>query len=203
MLQSPFLSRIGGSSRVRDELTSALAAGRGVTAKVRWIPSPLGPRYTENPNSAPNVDPDVGRARWIHCTPLLGHNGAVGVWMVVLVDEDGAEPRRKYRMAPPVSNEIRNGKGWEREQSGRKTVPPDFGDLDGSMDLPYERERIKASRRGSMGQRSLDGSRPGSGHTVRATNGVEGHRGAFNDWDRRREVGSNGDGGSMESFALM
>src|ERR1700743_3150398 len=37
ILQSPLLSRIGGSSRVRAELSDALAAGRGVTAKVRWV----------------------------------------------------------------------------------------------------------------------------------------------------------------------
>jgi hypothetical protein len=37
ILQSPFMAKIGGSSRVRDELTQALADGRGVTAKVRWV----------------------------------------------------------------------------------------------------------------------------------------------------------------------
>lgn len=30
-----------------------------------------------------------GRPRWIHCTPLIGANGRVGVWIVVIIDEDG------------------------------------------------------------------------------------------------------------------
>jgi hypothetical protein len=36
-LQSPFMHEIGGYSSVREELTQALADGRGVTAKVRWV----------------------------------------------------------------------------------------------------------------------------------------------------------------------
>jgi hypothetical protein len=65
-----------------------MAEGRGVTARVRWV-------------SKAN---DEGRSRWIHCTPLLGGNGQIGVWMVVIIDdqqEDGAT--RRSRQAPPVS----------------------------------------------------------------------------------------------------
>ncbi|KAK4693603.1 hypothetical protein P7C71_g3830, partial [Lecanoromycetidae sp. Uapishka_2] len=86
ILQSPFLDKIGGSARVREELSTALAEGRGVTAKVRWVAK---------------VDED-GRNRWIHCTPLLGSNGSIGVWMVVLVDDD-QELSRKWKQAPPVA----------------------------------------------------------------------------------------------------
>jgi hypothetical protein len=86
------LKRIGGSARVRDELTAALAEGRGVTAKVRWISGRHGD--------------DEGRARWIHCTPLLGQNGTVGVWMVVIVDDEVGGLQRKFRVAPPVDQVI-------------------------------------------------------------------------------------------------
>lgn len=88
ILQSPFMAKIGGSSRVREELTQALADGRGVTAKVRWVTK---------------LDVE-GRNRWIHCTPLIGSNGAIGVWMVVIVDDenDGQAPGKRYRRAPPV-----------------------------------------------------------------------------------------------------
>ncbi|KAK4918702.1 hypothetical protein LTR66_016853, partial [Elasticomyces elasticus] len=72
ILQSPFLSRIGGSTRVREELTAALADGRGVTAKVRWV----------------TKHDEEGRNKWIHCTPLVGMNGQIGVWMVVIVDDE-------------------------------------------------------------------------------------------------------------------
>lgn len=86
ILQSYFMNKIGGSARVQGELTSALAEGRGVTAKVRWISK---------------ADED-GRNRWIHCTPLLGSNGHIGVWMVVLVDDD-QELSRRWKQAPPVA----------------------------------------------------------------------------------------------------
>ncbi|OJD35429.1 white collar protein [Diplodia corticola] len=92
ILQSAFMDRIGGSSRVREELGQALAAGRGVTAKVRWLAS-LRPD-------------DEGRSRWIHCTPLLGQNGSVGVWMVVLVDDHASTAMRKFRAPPPVSRPV-------------------------------------------------------------------------------------------------
>lgn len=90
ILQSPFLSKIGGSDRVREGLTQALAGGQGVTAKIRWL-------------SKGGAGSAEGRARWIHCTPLLGSNGAVGVWMVVLVDDDVEGSRPKAPQAPPVN----------------------------------------------------------------------------------------------------
>ncbi len=81
------MDKIGGSSRVRNELSAALAEGRGVTAKVRWVSK---------------VDED-GRSRWIHCTPLLGSNGQIGVWMIVLVDDDQLAGARRWKQAPPVA----------------------------------------------------------------------------------------------------
>lgn len=85
--QYPFMDKIGGSSRVRAELTAALAEGRGVTAKIRWI----------------TKKDDEGRPRWIHCTPLLGSNGAVGVWMIVVIDDESdVGVSRRWKQAPPV-----------------------------------------------------------------------------------------------------
>ncbi|TGO82610.1 hypothetical protein BPOR_0792g00020 [Botrytis porri] len=87
ILQSPFMAKIGGSNRVREELTQALADGRGVTAKVRWV-------------TKDDID---GRPRWIHCTPLMGSNGSIGVWMIVIVDDETSQHNSKrYRLAPAV-----------------------------------------------------------------------------------------------------
>ncbi|PYI06686.1 hypothetical protein BO78DRAFT_429436 [Aspergillus sclerotiicarbonarius CBS 121057] len=72
ILQSSFLSRIGSSSAVRDELLHALMSGRSVTARIKWAT-----RYNSQ-----------GRDRWVHCTPLIASNGEVGVWMVVVVDDE-------------------------------------------------------------------------------------------------------------------
>ena len=79
------MNKIGGSSGVRDELTTALAEGRGVTAKVHWVSK---------------VEED-GRNRWIHCTPLIGSNGQIGVWMVIIIDDD-QDSSRRWKQAPPV-----------------------------------------------------------------------------------------------------
>ncbi|KAL8631576.1 hypothetical protein Q9189_002682 [Teloschistes chrysophthalmus] len=76
ILQSPLMDQLGGSSRVREDLYHALEAGQKVTAKVQWL-------------SKSNQD---GRARWIHCTPLISANGLIGVWMVILVDDDEEPP---------------------------------------------------------------------------------------------------------------
>jgi len=83
------MNKIGGSNRVREELTAALAEGRGVTAKVRWV----------------SRSDEHGRNKWIHCTPLIGANGQIGVWMVVIVDDDNLPERWSGpgRPAPPVS----------------------------------------------------------------------------------------------------
>lgn len=100
LLQTPFLDRISGSPRVKESLATALAEGRGVTARIRWIPNP---RFE-----------DEGRSRWIHCTPLLGANGRVGVWMVVLVEDSengvgdvrAAAMGKRFRAAPPVARTV-------------------------------------------------------------------------------------------------
>lgn len=66
------MSRIGDSAEKREQITYAMMSGRSVTALVRWV----------------NRFSDQGRPRWIHCTPLLANNGQVGVWMVVVIDDE-------------------------------------------------------------------------------------------------------------------
>jgi len=110
ILQSPFMNKIGGSGRIREELTRALADGQGVTAKIRWLSSK---HDTE------------GRNRWVHCTPLLGSNGAVGVWMVVVADDDDSTIRRRFKIAPPVD--------------------PAFGRQPGQMETAYQDETVSLS----------------------------------------------------------
>lgn len=75
MVQSNLMERIGGSAALRAQIEQALTQGQSVTARVKWI---------ANPKKASASS--AARSRWIHATPLLGRNGEVGVWMVVLVD---------------------------------------------------------------------------------------------------------------------
>jgi hypothetical protein len=151
ILQSPFMAKIGGSNRVRDELTQALADGRGVTAKVRWV-------------SKTDLE---GRNRWIHCTPLIGSNGAIGVWMIVIVDDETSQPiGKKFRMAPPVDPKF--GRTVSRSQGSHDGSLRDFAlsnaqARDGS--LPNQEGSIRGSLKSRDGREEVSGS--GSPYTLR------------------------------------
>ena len=97
------MGRIGSSERVRNELIFALCEGRGVTAKVKWLSS----------------NEDEGRIRWIHCTPLLSSSGAIGVWMVVLVDDENSRMVRHLKEQPPVAIDVRYGASREERDCWR------------------------------------------------------------------------------------
>ena len=93
LLQSPFLSRVGGPSHVREGLLDAFESGSAVTAKVTWLPHGQetgdAPNGDSRPSSRRGGPPDTGaRARYISCTPLLGSDDQVGVWMVVMVENE-------------------------------------------------------------------------------------------------------------------
>lgn len=81
MLQSSFLSRIGDSGPKRDHIVHAMMAGRSVTARIKWAV-----KFA-----------DKGRHRWIHCTPLLANNGQVGVWMVVVIDDEDEQHMVRWK----------------------------------------------------------------------------------------------------------
>jgi hypothetical protein len=120
-MQSPFLERIGGNDRVRASVGNALAdATRGVTAKIRWLSRAV---------STVEDSHEEGRPRWIHCTPLLGSSGAVGVWMVVLIDEDRhSAPSRRFRQAPPIANDVRNNNRYNSPSTRNRL--DDYEELD-------------------------------------------------------------------------
>lgn len=140
ILQCSLMSKIGGSQRVRDELIRAFAEGNGVTAKVKWVSK---------------CDPE-GRNRWIHCTPLLAANGAIGVWMVVIVDDENMASKRNNRMAPPIDPEF--GRSYppsprfspRRESSGLtiRRTPSSIreGSLHSLPDSPYSHQTFDLTR---------------------------------------------------------
>ena len=82
------MDRVGGSQPVRDAILQSLIQGVGVTAKISWLTAPIN---SEERNG------HEGKPRWIHCTPLIGSDEKVGVWMIsksrsicghmVLIDE--------------------------------------------------------------------------------------------------------------------
>lgn len=86
ILRTPFFSKVGGPSKTIAALESAFRDGASVTAKVLWLPknTHIGER---------GRGPAEVKARWIRCTPLLGSDDRVGLWMIVLVpvDRDGIQ----------------------------------------------------------------------------------------------------------------
>ena len=143
------MNKIGGSTRVRSELISALAEGRGVTAKVRWV----------------SRADEEGRNRWIHCTPLLGSNGLIGVWMVVLVDDDD-EVNRRWRQAPPVDSH--NSKSYPAVKDRRKQLGSN-GDYfpNAITDTVLTRGKLETRRDFYSESNSANGS--GQGSSVRSS----------------------------------
>ncbi|MCJ1400349.1 hypothetical protein MMC11_003554 [Xylographa trunciseda] len=87
MVQAPIMDKLGGSARVRHELSQALEDGREVTAKVRWKANPQ----------------EESQDRWIFFTPLIGKKGEIGVWMAILEDDipDAMERVQQTRSSRP------------------------------------------------------------------------------------------------------
>jgi hypothetical protein len=75
------MDRLGGPQHVRDGVLDSLAHGTSVTAKISWI-------STSSPPDASRRTSIEGKPRWIHCTPLLGSDDKVGVWMIVMVEQE-------------------------------------------------------------------------------------------------------------------
>lgn len=69
-------------------------------------------------------------SRWVHATPLLGRNGEVGVWMVVLVDEE-----RDGGARPVASASIRN---VAPEVDLAPQRPPSVGSRSGSGSVIFQ-----------------------------------------------------------------
>ncbi|EPQ67179.1 Bgt-5038-2 [Blumeria graminis f. sp. tritici] len=79
LLRTPLFTKIGGSPTVLSSLEDAFRDGASVTARILWLPKHGYPANSK------------ARRRWIRCTPLLGSDERVGVWMIVLVPADGDE----------------------------------------------------------------------------------------------------------------
>lgn len=160
LLQSPFLSRIGGPSHVRHGLSEAFESGESVTAKVTWLPQG---RSDDNdyarPGSSNGRGPDGGKTRYISCTPLLGSDDQVGVWMVVMVENEqvtGRLPSRagphRERLGAERAGEIPNTSSeYEREDSSVRNF------VDGRRERENQRPHREATVNGN-------GAGPGYGY---------------------------------------
>lgn len=134
---------------------AAFAEGRGVTAKVRWV----------------SKSDEGGRNKWIHCTPLIGSSGVVGVWMVVIVDDEksmfvSADGNgRKWRAPPPIVNGPTMG--FPDDSSREASRNRETRDLDGRVS-----QLNKSSRRLGVvgGVNGLDSADSGTDGEVGSDN---------------------------------
>lgn len=151
MVQTSIMDKLGGSSRVRYELTQALEGGREVTAKVRWTPN------------ADNEPQD----RWIFFTPLVGSKGEVGVWMAILEDDipetmervqsaKAPRPSRSMGTTSPIPElsepgdfDIHEG---EPQSFGGQSSHRHSRNMSGSTDLVPSFGRTSPSQRSTSGR---------------------------------------------------
>lgn len=137
MVQSSLMERIGGSPQLRGQIEQALRQGQSVTAKVKWM-NLAGKRSGSHLSQG-------GRNRWIHATPLLGRNGEVGVWMVVLVDEEkegtGTGTRASRSVASSVQENVRSSERQERQERQERKESVGFGGTDAGSVFQTEAER--------------------------------------------------------------
>lgn len=136
MVQTSLMDHIGGSAQLRQQIEQALYRGQSVTAKVKWNASPR--KVPPSPTTDGSIPQVVNRNRWIHATPLLGRNSEVGVWMVVLVDEEkdgvgnlsskapssvaNGSMRSGVRGVPGAAASLRSGKGGAQDGDGGSVV---------------------------------------------------------------------------------
>ena len=99
-------------------------------------------------------------------TPLIGSNNAIGVWMIVIVDDEASMPHaRRFKVAPPVSP--RYGRHMSPTKDDRRLE--EFAMMNGPPEPPDSMGGGNEDNTGSMGSiRSFNGQsvRSGSPYTL-------------------------------------
>lgn len=150
LLQTKLMDRIGGPEQLKNGILDAFRNGTGVTAKVPWI------TYANSKNGGD------GKPRWIHCTPLFGSDERVGVWMVVLVENEEVTG-------------LLNQQSMSRQDSGKRNA------LGGPLELgPVDRSETPSAMYADYMRSSKDG-RPGTNGSQQTTSSTR----------ERREVDSH------------
>ncbi|KAL2069580.1 hypothetical protein VTL71DRAFT_14259 [Oculimacula yallundae] len=95
LLRTHLFTKLGGPTQTISALESAFRDGASVTAKVLWLPKST--HVGERGRGPAEIKP-----RFIRCTPLLGSDDRVGVWMVILVPVDGEPFNSSYGRRDPM-----------------------------------------------------------------------------------------------------
>lgn len=110
--------------------------------------------YNTNTNTG-SPRPDTvgmdGRPRWIHCTPLASTTGAVGVWVVVIVDEESEATERAVRRRQDLSTAGVNdyspayNNGNSNNNSPRSPAPTNYAGGYHSNRQPPQQQQPRAA----------------------------------------------------------
>ncbi|RAL68406.1 hypothetical protein DID88_007137 [Monilinia fructigena] len=116
LVRTNLFTKLGGSQNTLSTLEEAFKDGAAITSKVLWLPK----NNSEDNGMMTGIGREV-RARGIRCTPLLGKDGRVGVWMVVLIPLEGEEePGMKGQhfgasgVSLPLPESIDRSKEWDK-----------------------------------------------------------------------------------------
>ena len=126
LLRTHLFSKLGGSSQTIAALEDAFRDGAAVTAKVLWLPK----------TADRGRGPAEARPRWIRCTPLLGSDDRVGVWMIIIVpvEEDNSNGYRRREHVGHMVDEM------EAERRKLDAMSKSSGSLRAqSVDREYDR----------------------------------------------------------------
>ncbi|KUJ12263.1 uncharacterized protein LY89DRAFT_623352 [Mollisia scopiformis] len=190
LLRTHLFTKLGGPSATIAALESAFRDGASVTAKVLWLPKST---YAGERGRGPaEVKP-----RFIRCTPLLGSDDRVGVWMVVLVPVD-SEPEHRHGFGGAGSGSISlSGLGI-----GRRDHIADYvmDDIDGKRRYGFASSRPGSRAASVRKASSVDGDIDGGfglkkARGVRANGLVEDERELYAEYLR----GSNSPGSRVNA----
>ncbi|KAL3417741.1 hypothetical protein PVAG01_10751 [Phlyctema vagabunda] len=182
ILRTHLFSKLGGPTQTMAALEDAFRDGASVTAKVLWLPK--NSQTHDRGRGLAEVKP-----KFIRCTPLLGSDDRVGVWMVILVpvDTEGA-------YGGPRGLEVIDDMAAERRRMGLMSASRSVSRL--------------PSRAGSRGGESINGDYDGGfglrGKTSYRTLNLTGTRGPADDDSYLYAEylrGSSSTGGSREEVA--
>ncbi|KAH7346450.1 hypothetical protein BKA65DRAFT_276990 [Rhexocercosporidium sp. MPI-PUGE-AT-0058] len=163
LLRTHLFTKLGGPTQTISALESAFRDGASVTAKVLWLP--------KNTHAGDRGrGPAEVKPRFIRCTPLLGNDDRVGVWMVILVPVDGEPMHNSYGRRDPIYDMVDEMAGERRRLAGsgsRSRNPSRVGSMRGSSSVDMDAD-------GGFGLKRSRGSRTGAQVGRRETGRVNG-----------------------------
>ncbi|KAK5094730.1 hypothetical protein LTR70_003880 [Exophiala xenobiotica] len=165
VLQTPFLSHVAAPEGTLRGLAESLKSGVPVSAKIHFT-SERGKNRdgTQLTNGTKHEDGKNGKAIWVSCTPLIGVDDRVGVWMCVVVEKSRVGTitrRRESEMEKQTDHPVQSIEDANAPSKRHAAKPDDTGKHSGGEDAPIKPVRIDSD---TVMTREQD-NRPDEGNT--------------------------------------